>query len=373
MKSNKKVVLISNTDGALFKFRSSLIEKLKFEKFNIIGIASPYSPEGSYKEKLEAICNKFYSFDFYRQSPFSFFYTPFKILRVIINEKPSIVHVFGHEALFFSFLLLFKKKGFRVVFTITGLGRFFQKKPKLHVFIIKYLILKFYNKLIYKIDSVIFLNSHDFNLFCDLYPRYIEKFKQINGEGSKFSSLNLSYPDETTGVNNFLFASRIMKDKGVLELIHAFQKLPDNFNLTLLGTIEDDLKNNELINAAKEGKLRNIKYFGFVEDITHFLENTQCVILPSKYMEGLPIILVETLSKGKLIITSKSPGCSDTVIFNQNGILLDKVDQESIFEAVMKVGDLNKRIARDVSIKLFEDKFSSKVVNNLIFQIYSSI
>jgi glycosyltransferase involved in cell wall biosynthesis len=373
MNKISKIIFISNTDGALFKFRSSLIQKLKYEKLKVIGIASPCSPEGTYKEKLEIICDKYYIVDFFRQMKLSFIYSPFKIFKIIKYEKPSVIHVFGHEALFYSFLLLFLKKDYKVILTITGLGRFFQKNSKWYIFFVKNFIVKFYEISLIKIDAVIFLNSHDFNLFCNLFPKYIEKFKHIYGEGSRFSSLNSIFIDETSDVKNFLFASRIMKDKGILELIKAFQNLPDEYNLTILGTIDDNLKNNDLIIAAKLGNFNNIKYFGFVEDITPFLESAHCVILPSKYMEGLPIILVETLSKGKLIITSKSPGCADTVITNQNGILLDKVDPESIVNAVLKISFFDKLNARDVSIKLFEDKFSSHVVNNLIFNIYNSI
>jgi glycosyltransferase involved in cell wall biosynthesis len=365
-----KILIISNTDGALYKFRKHLIERLNNIGCFTIGITSPTSPEGSYSDKLSKICGRLYLENFARQGLSSLF-TPLNIFNICKNERPNVVHIYGHEALIFTFISLLRFFKIRFVLTITGLGRFFSPRATLFEKCIRFAIIFIYFIALLRIARVIFLNSQDFNWFSKIFPHYKGKFILINGEGSDFSVSNKACIQMQKNPINFLFASRLMRDKGIIELIQAFQSLSSNYHLSVLGTIDDAIRNDSSIVDMLNGSICNVKYFGFLSDITEFLEGADCVILPTRYMEGLPIILVESLAKGKFIITTQAPGCMDTVVENVNGFLLKDVTSESISAAVTNISSANFEIAHETSTKLFSSKFIASIVVDKIIETYN--
>ncbi len=367
---NKKIIFISNTDGALYKFRKSLIKKIKELNLIAIGIASPFSPEGSYVSRLSNICDRLYTVDFVRQGKKLFIRTPIKIFKIIKNERPDIIHMYGHEALIFSFLALHASSA-KIVLTITGLGRFFSLRASFSQRLIRFCIIIFYFIALKSIDKVIYLNSSDLDDFSKLFPTHKHKFVLINGEGSDFSVSACPKLLSRKDPIRFLFASRLMEEKGIIELLQAFDRLPSNYQLSVLGTIDESIRNEPDIICLIDGCIKNVKYYGFVGDITEYLEGCDCVILPSKYMEGLPIILVEALAKGKFIITSCAPGCADTVVDNVNGLLIKNISAEEVYKSAIRLSDVNLKIAHDVSTKLFSSKFNSVTVVDEIVKVYN--
>jgi glycosyltransferase involved in cell wall biosynthesis len=366
----KKIILISNTDGALYKFRKSLIKKLNDIGIFTIGVTSPCSPEGSYSDKLSEICGRLYFENFARQGWHSL-YTPLNIYNICRKERPNVVHLYGHEAVIFSIFALFQSFETRFIVTITGLGRFFSPQATFFHKCIRYFIILIYFVGLHRISRIIFLNSYDIGRFSELFPSHKNKFILINGEGSDFTvSENTKRKDQKLPVR-FLYASRLMKEKGIVELVQAFRRLSSNYQLSVLGTIDDSVRNDRDIIAMLEGNIKNVKYFGFVQDITNFLENSDCVILPTKYMEGLPIILVEALAKGKFIITTQAPGCADTIIENANGFLIKDVNPETISFAVTHASNVNFEKVHVISTDLFQNKFIASIVVDKIIETYN--
>jgi N,N'-diacetylbacillosaminyl-diphospho-undecaprenol alpha-1,3-N-acetylgalactosaminyltransferase len=369
---NKKVLLISNTDGAMYKFRKSLLRTLREHGVLTIGVTSPTSPEGSYSTKLMDIFHRLYLVDFFRQGLISFLRTPPKIMQICKHEKPNVIHIYGHEALIYATLAIYFASIPHIVITITGLGRFFSRNSSFFRRFVKLMIVLYYYFILKSIDRVIFLNSNDLILFEEMFPSHKRNFVLINGEGSEFQALDNFTPKPNNGCYHFTFASRLMIEKGIIELLQAFEELPSCYTLDVLGSIDESLENHPLIISMINGKLKNVKYFGFVDDINSFLIDGDCVILPSKYMEGLPIILVEALAKGKFIVTSDAPGCSDTIIDGINGILLKEISVKSIVKAVMKVADVNLEKAHYVSVNLFRKKFNAETVVGKILLEYNT-
>lgn len=367
---NNKIIIISNTDGALYKFRKPLLEKLNDIGMFTIGITSPYSPEGSYSDKLNNICGHVYFVNFFRQGFLKFLRTPIYIYNICKIERPSLIHIYGHEALLFSALAMLAKSAPSLFVTITGLGRFFSPRATPLQIIIKVIIVLFYFIALNYITKVFFLNTSDLSEFSRIFPRRKHKFNLINGEGSDFSVSALPESFRRDKPLRFLFASRLMEEKGIIDLIQAFRSLSCDYQLSVLGTIDHSIVNNPEIKSMLNDKIKNIKYFGFVEDIGVFLENSDCVILPSKYMEGLPIILVEALAKGKFIITSNAPGCADTIVDGVNGFLIKEITPHSISRAIINASNIDFETAHKTSIGLFERKFTADIIVNKIIEAY---
>lgn len=366
---SNRVLMISNTDGAMYKFRRSLVERLSELGFETTCVVSPSSPEGSYIERLKSVCAKVVAVNFFRQSSFSVFVTAFKILSLSGELRPRVMHVFGHEALLFAVLAVLFNANPQKYVTITGLGRFFGQKSGIRAGFARHLILLVYRISLPKLDAIIFLNSNDLITFSKFFPKSTDKFKLIHGEGSAFA-LSPTYEEPARDVFSCLFASRIMREKGIFELLDAFELLPSHFKLIVLGTVDAYVADEPKIRLLLSGEIPNVEYGGFQDNITPYLAECSCVVLPSKYMEGLPMILVEALSMGKLIATSNAPGCADTVIEGENGVLLQDVTAENIVAAVRAAQMLDKEAAHAVSTNLFRSKFSADVVVDQIVGLY---
>ena len=74
---------------------------------------------------------------------------------------------------------------------------------------------------------------------------------------------------------------------------------------------------------------QTIRYFGTTRDVRKYLQQSDCVILPS-YREGLPKVILEALAMGKAIVTTDTAGCRETVDQGQNGFLVPIENAEAL-------------------------------------------
>lgn len=133
----------------------------------------------------------------------------------------------------------------------------------------------------------------------------------------------------------FLFVGRVMRDKGVAELLAAMEKLhKENASaiLHICGYCDDD-GFLSVLDGLKDSEY--IRYHGEQKDILPFYEKCSCVVLPS-YHEGMSNVLLEAGAHGRPVITSGCPGCADAVDGEKNGYLVPVRDEEALYEAMKK-------------------------------------
>lgn len=133
----------------------------------------------------------------------------------------------------------------------------------------------------------------------------------------------------------FIYMGRIVKDKGVNEMINAFtcyRKENPQIRLMILGAFEDELNpvetyTAEVIRGNKEG----IVYCGKQSDVKPFLAASQCLLLPS-YREGFGLVLMEAGSMGVPVISSDIIGCNNVVDTMENGLLMEPKNANNLYE-----------------------------------------
>ena len=119
-----------------------------------------------------------------------------------------------------------------------------------------------------------------------------------------------------------IMASRLIKEKGVLDFVHAareLHKLKVPVLMQLIG--EPDYGNPSSISKEQFQEIckdPSIECLGFQRDVLPFLQKAHICCLPSYYREGLPRILVESTSVGLAVLTTDSIGCRES-IRDQNG------------------------------------------------------
>lgn len=134
----------------------------------------------------------------------------------------------------------------------------------------------------------------------------------------------------------FCFVGRIVKDKGVNELVSAFKKLTAiyrDINLILIGKFED--KDNPVDKHTKnEIKLNSkIHFLGVQKDIRPFVCASDVFVLPS-YREGLGMVLMEAGALGIPCITTNIIGCNEIIHDGVNGKTIPPKDEDALYEAM---------------------------------------
>jgi glycosyltransferase involved in cell wall biosynthesis len=120
--------------------------------------------------------------------------------------------------------------------------------------------------------------------------------------------------------------SRIIIDKGIYEYMSAIRHLRAEgiqAVFQLLGPVDEEhsrgIMKTEVMAWVEEGL---IDYLGTTEDVRPYIEQADCIVLPS-YREGTPRTLLEAASSAKPIVCTRVPGCQDVVEDGFNGLLCE--------------------------------------------------
>lgn len=135
------------------------------------------------------------------------------------------------------------------------------------------------------------------------------------------------------------FVGRIVRDKGIQELVEAFDelsKMHNDIRLLLIGGVEQG--DNEIDETTKQliEKNKGIVAPGPQYDIPEILAITNLFVFPS-YREGFGLSLMEAGAMGVPSIASNIIGCNEVVEDGKTGILIPSHSVQAIVEAVNKM------------------------------------
>ena len=169
----------------------------------------------------------------------------------------------------------------------------------------------------------------------------------------------------------FLYLGRINKDKGIAELIEAFQKIKKNLDVLLIfvGTIEDAKLKHLLKNKKK------ILYFNYTNRPEDWFSTTDILCLPS-HREGFGTVVIEAASCTVPTLCSNIYGLRDAVIDNKTGFF-HEVDSIDDIKKKMLYIIKNKKLVKNYGIsarkKILTDFEQSVVTKKLLSFIDSNI
>ena len=132
----------------------------------------------------------------------------------------------------------------------------------------------------------------------------------------------------------FIFVGRLVKDKGINELIMAFSKIQiENSKLLLVGSLEEDL--DPLLPEIKKEirQNKNIISVGFQQDVRSYFAVADALVFPS-YREGFPNVVMQAGAMGLPSIVSDINGCNEIIIEGENGHIIPVKDTESLQKAM---------------------------------------
>ena len=172
----------------------------------------------------------------------------------------------------------------------------------------------------------------------------------------------------------FLFVGRLVRDKGVFDLIQAFLKLAEELHyieLWLVGPDEDGLQ-KELQKIA-EGCHMPIRWFGETSSPEYFMSAADVFLLPS-YREGFGSVLIEAAACGIPSVAYFVVGVVDAVEDMVTGLLVE-VAQYEAFTLAMKRLALDKNLRKNLGQAARErviGNFTSGIVTKAWLEFYLS-
>ncbi|MCK4817331.1 glycosyltransferase family 4 protein, partial [bacterium] len=143
--------------------------------------------------------------------------------------------------------------------------------------------------------------------------------------------------------NKVLFLSRLIKEKGVYELLKAFELVTPRFPKVHLVIAGDGTERPEMEKWVAEHDLSDkVSFTGYIrgKEKGQLLLNSGLFVFPTYYGEGCPIVLLEAMGAGLAVVTTSVAAISEIVKNDVNGIILNEATPEKIAEAMCRfLGD----------------------------------
>lgn len=302
----------------------------------------------------------------------------FILICLFRKEKPDIVHTHTPKAGLLGMLAAWITRVPVRLHTVAGL-------PLLVATGNKRRLLVFVERLTYACATKVYPNSFKMlQIIIDNKWAKIEKVKVIangssNGIDTSFFSPDASFPrlERETGTFTFCFVGRIVKDKGINELVGAFVRLyKDNkkVRLLLVGPFEREL--DPVLPQTEEYILHHpgIRFVNFQNDVRPFLAASDALAFPS-YREGFPNVVMQAGAMGLPSIVTDINGCNEIIIDGENGMIIPLRNEEKLYET-MKYFLENPAEVRGMAEKarlLVVSRYEQKMVWSSILKEYQSL
>ena len=371
----KTVLIVSNCTWYLYNFRYKLLNDLNNKGFKLILI----SPLDEYYSEISKYFFKKENLFLVRvsENPLIEMITLLHLFFIYLKYKPILVHHFTIKPCIYGGIVSRFLGIKNTINHITGLGpSFYSNRFKIKC--VNKILKPFYR---YAFNNTqnniinIFHNNSDKNTFIKKLITKTENTQTIKGSGvdvDYFKKEILVKFDEKIKI---LFPARLIKEKGIIELINACNDLwNDNYKFTLNIAGEIDRQNRSYLKSKYFRfihKNPNIKLLGKCSDMKEVYSKMDIVILPS-WREGLSKALLESAAMSLPIITTNVPGCKDIITNNYSGLLVPVRNKEKLKFAIKKYLE-NPALAikyGENARKTVCTKFNVEIINKKILKIY---
>ena len=152
-------------------------------------------------------------------------------------------------------------------------------------------------------------------------------------------------PTPISTAPRLVFIGRLCPQKAPWILLQAAEiltKAGDEFELHILG--DGELGDETRTFAKERGLMQRLHFHGRVSaaEVRAALEGSRALVLPS-FAEGLPVVLMEALSRGRPVITTAIAGIPELVRDGQEGWLVPSGDAEALASAMREALELSPK------------------------------
>jgi glycosyltransferase involved in cell wall biosynthesis len=322
MTAKGRIAFVANTSWSIYKFRLYLIEHLLQEGYAICVLA----PRDTYTKQFENLAGLSYielhHFQAKGLSPFQ----DYRLYRELYGHyktlKPQLIFHYTVKANLYGTRAA-ARAGIPSVSVITGLGYTFSGEGWLQRG-----VRIGYRRELQKSTEVWFLNEDDRRIFINQNLVSRDKTFLLPGEGVD-AGYFFPAPYEQKTTVTFLLIGRLIRHKGIYEFAEAAKELHGRglpVQCQILGFADNDSPVAISGTQIEEWTSRGIvTYLGHADDVRPFIQQADCIVLPS-YREGLPLSLLEGASMCKALIATDTAGCRALIEEGVNGYLCREKD-----------------------------------------------
>ena len=301
----------------------------------------------------------------------------FSNLRKLFRTSDAdIVHLITIRVIFIGLLALLpiRNRKSRVICSVTGLGYIFTDT-------------KFITRAVARIvggtigwaagrlnAQLIFQNSVDRALFVQRNWVGRDRSYLVEGSGVDTDSFVATPLPENKVI---LFCARYLVHKGIREFIEAAEmakRSRPEIRFALCGGVDPDnpasIAKDELTRAVGGGWVED---WGYRSDMKQVYTECSFLVLPS-YREGMPKVVLEAAASGRPAIVTDAPGCSQSVVPDETGLIVPVGDSKALADAMLRlVGDDEKLILMAGAARASaEQRFSAKRIGEAVMEVYTA-
>ena len=375
--SSKKIiraVTVSMSVG----FFTPMVKELQRKGYEIVSVSSP----GPELETLRELGVKTLEVPMERRiSPWKDLWSLLQLIKVFKKEKPYMVHSMTPKAGLLCMLAAWITRVPRRVHTFTGLvwptASGLSRK-----------ILMFTDWITCACTTHIIPEGQ--GVMNDLQQHITNKSMKILGYGNvrgvdmkRFSRrpevLSKAKSFLKEGTFTYIFVGRLVRDKGINELVEAFAQLQNkysNIRLVLIGEYEsslDPLKQETLdaINA-----LPTIEAVGsqYGDDLLAYYAASDCFVFPS-YREGFPNTVLEAGAMGLPSIVTDINGSREIIEYGKNGVIIPFKDVNALYQAMeqMFLDKQDTSAMAENARPMIAERFEQSFVQKCLYDFYEEI
>lgn len=370
----KKIIKTSTVPASLNTFCKGQLKMLS-QYFEVVAVSSPMK-ELELINQREAVRTIAVPMERHI-SIFKDLLSLFKMIAVFRKEKPYIVHSITPKAGLISMLAAWICRVPVRMHTYTGLV-FPTAKG------IKKLVLIWMDKLL--CFSATEINPESLGVKSDLERYHITRKPLTMIANGNVRGIDLTYYDRTPEVEakaeqfrrkdtfTFCFVGRIVKNKGIEELVSAFSRLHEenpNTRLLLIGSFEEKLDPLSVTtkNRIKQGN--GIVYLGRQSDVRPYYAASEALVFPS-YREGMPNVVLEAGAMGLPSIVTDINGSREIICQDVNGVIIPTHNSEALYHEMCRFAndrELTSRLASNARGNI-ANRYEQKMIWNALLEEY---
>ena len=310
------------------------------QNFDVVAISGQdeHLIEVEKREKVKTIAVTFER----KIAPFNDLVSLFKLYRVFKKEKPFIVHSITPKAGLLSMIAGYFAKVPIRIHTFTGLVFPTRTGLMQQLLIVMDKVLCLFATHIYPEGNGVKNDLMDYKIT----KKALKIIANGNINGIDCDYFNTNHFSETTKQSLkaalkvdpndfvFIFVGRLVKDKGINELITAFVRFSETnkqVKLLLVGPFEQHLNpiNDSTLQKIKENS--TIISVGYQNDVRPYYAISDCLVFPS-YREGFPNVVLQAGAMNLPCIVTNINGSNEIITNNENGLIIEVKNENAIFE-----------------------------------------
>ena len=361
----KKVAIIENHELGIYSIRHDLVMALA-EKYDVSVLTEI---DDSFKNgDLESIV-RFIDVGKSVMNPVTALMYNARVRKALKEIQPDVCLTFTIRPAIYGNMVT---SGLKIptISTITGTGPLFDSNSLSYV-----VARQLYKWVLKKTKFVFFPNFDDLEAF--IRAKYItrQQAKRVPGSGVNYEKFApMPFTRGHDGKFIFLYISRLIKDKGIMEYVEAASLLKPQFPNAEFHVIGPLWTGNTRSLTVTEKELNEwiekkwIVYHDKQKDIRPYVANADCVVMPS-YREGMSNVLLESASMARPLIATNVTGCRDIVEDKVNGLLCKVKDGKDLAEKMKQMMSL-PAAGREQMGKKGREKMIREFDKKLVIQIY---